>query len=153
LNSRIEEPASGLKGDFSISWPVELPMVWFCPQEGCHFENPDGESRCSVCGYQRIASRLALVSSSGKSIDMGITTTIGRLLLAGLGTGEEQYAASEQFRILKTESGWMVQHQPTALNPTCFQGKPLPAAPVQLEDGGILSIGREFCKLTIRFIY
>ncbi len=128
-------------------------MSWTCPQDGCHFENADGESSCKVCGYRRIAPRLALVGPSGRSIDMGVTTMVGRDLLADVADGEHRFASATQFRILKDASGWQVQHDPSARNPTCYQGEPLPPTPVPLADGGTLTIGRENCRLTVRFLF
>ena len=131
----------------------ELPMPWTCPQDGCQFENPDGEASCKVCGYRRVAPRLALVGPSGRSVDMGVTTVVGRDLLADVVEGEQRFASAAQFRIVKDASGWLVQHDPSARNPTCYQGNPLGATPVPLEDGGILTVGRESCKLTVRFLF
>jgi hypothetical protein len=128
-------------------------MSWNCPQDGCHTENADGAATCTVCGYRRMAARVALVGRSGRSLDMGVTTVVGRDLLADIADGEHRFASAAQFRIVRDASGWQVQHDPSARNPTCYQGNPLSTTPVPLEDGGTLTIGRESCPLTVRFLF
>ena len=100
-----------------------------------------------------MAKRVSLVGGSGRSLDLESTIQVGRDLLAEVVGDEKRLVSAVQFRVVRGDAGWLVAHEPQARNPTYYQGAPLGAAPVRLENGSVISIGRENCKLNVRFEY
>jgi hypothetical protein len=84
---------------------------------------------------------------------MGLTTLVGRRLLEPVVGDEARFASDVQFEVVKEGSlgHWEVRPGPGAANATCLNGDPLGGPSRALQDGDVLSIGRDKAKLTVRF--
>lgn len=69
------------------------------------------------------------------------------------GDPDAQYASEFQFEIVRDETqvAWVVRPLPGAVNPTCYNGAPIGPDGTQLDDGGVISIGKTRLKLQVRF--
>ena len=127
--------------------------AWHCDNCG-HDANDASDPRCHACGEYRMPRRVVLAGeASGDELAMHITTKVGQRLLATVDAADSQFASSDQFEIVKTESGWQVRHEASATNPTFYNGSPLSAEPQSLEPDTIISIGPDRLKLRVRLEY
>jgi hypothetical protein len=87
-------------------------------------------------------TRLELVSESGKSLNFGVRTEVGKHLCRPLGE-DARFFAVEQFVVERTDDGtWLVSPDATATNQTILNGKAL-TAPEKLNEGDELGVGNE----------
>jgi len=127
-------------------------MAWKCPD--CGFNgNKDDNPHCQSCGYAKIPQAVVLTAiEGGKKISMSLDTTIGKQLLKNLVGDDSRFVTDNQFRITKNKSlgKWLIQHEPSAKNPTFYKGAPL-AGEQALEKDAVISIGPEKAKLIVSF--
>lgn len=125
-------------------------MPWKCPQ--CGVQNADDKKGCEACGYVEFGA-LALTSvETTKEIKTNIEIEVGKHLLRTFCGEEVRYAGEPQFKLVKDAvlGGWAILPAAGATNPTFFNGAALPETATKLEDGGVISIGPEKMKITVR---
>lgn len=129
-------------------------MPWECGR--CHFDaNRDEDRQCQACLRRRMAKAVVLVdAASGREQRTNLATPVGRRLLRRIAE-DAHYASDPQFDLLRddTAGSWLVRHSSSAANPTYYDGRPLGAEPLPVEDGGTISVGPERLRLTIRLHY
>jgi hypothetical protein len=126
-------------------------MTWKCPECGVD-ANEDAVSRCMACGHVRLALLVTLTSeATGKQIRMRIDTPVGKRMLSETAGEEGVFGSEVQFRVRRDEAmgGWVIQHEPSATNPTWLDGAALGREPRVLADGAVVSIGPAKCRLTV----
>lgn len=127
-------------------------MTWSCRE--CGQPNDDAEGECAGCGLVRLPDRIVLVSqATGRRLSLGVSTAVGRRLLASFAGPEAAYAAEPQFEIVRQEERWIVRHVPTARNPTFWNGEAMAESWQRLENGGTVSLGPHVLKLRVEFRY
>lgn len=87
-----------------------------------------------------ITGRL-LLHADGKERAFNVTTWLGRHLLRAFGP-ESRFADEKQFRLVRTEEGWMLQPNPEAANDTLLNGRRV-TVEVPLSEGDVIAVGRE----------
>lgn len=107
---------------------------------------------CESCGQVAVPKCVVLTGDrGGEPLRMHITTTIGRRLLKGVAGPESRFASDPQFRIVKDPAiGWVIAHEHAAANPTYLNGAKVGVETPALEDGAVISIGRDRMRLTVR---
>ena len=86
---------------------------------------------------------LTLVTETGKSIRVRITTRLNKHVLRECGPDAQFVDTTFQCELVhKDEEGWHVVHNPSATNETLLNGRSLTEA-ATLSNGDILSVGRE----------
>ena len=126
-------------------------MAWKCPQCGFVHES-DAVRVCEACGFVRSAGRLALVAEeTGKRLQVGVDTAIGKELLETFAGADHVYAADPQFLLARdaTRGGWSIAPVPGAKNPTFLNGAALGDAPAPLEPGALITIGPARLRLRV----
>jgi serine/threonine protein kinase len=96
------------------------------------------------------ASGLRLYSES-VTIDVRVTTVIGRVLLGKLGP-DSRFAAPEQYRIARVEGGWCVEHLAVGGNQTLVNGREV-VGQLRIAPGDRIAVGnasKSIEKLTLR---
>jgi len=131
-------------------------MTWKCPE--CGFDaNEESATDCrGGCGYVRIPSLLTLASvATGKEIRIHIDTRVGKRLLGSAAGEEGAYASECQFQVFRSQeqAGWMIRHEAGARNPTFLDGTALGAGPGRLNEGAVISIGPEKCRMSVKLAY
>jgi serine/threonine protein kinase len=97
-----------------------------------------------------ISGRLKLGDGDGHEKVFNVTTTVGRVLLREFGP-DSRFADEAQFRLEKTEIGWMIVPEIGTSNETMLNGRRLEVA-TPLCDGDAIGVGREskgVVKLTL----
>ena len=126
-------------------------MAWKCPQ--CGFVHEDEAVRvCEACGFVRAAGRLALVAEeTGKRLQVGVDTAIGKELLETFAGGDHVYAADPQFLLARdpVRGGWSITPAAGVKNPTFLNGAVLGDAPAPLEPGALITIGPARLRLRV----
>jgi hypothetical protein len=126
-------------------------MAWKCPQCGFIHEN-EAVRVCEACGYVRAAGKLALVAEdTGKRLQVGVDTAIGKELLETFAGEDHVYAADPQFLLARdaTRGGWSIAPVAGAKNPTFLNGAALGDAPAPLEPGALITIGPARLRLRV----
>jgi hypothetical protein len=126
-------------------------MAWKCPQCGFVHEN-EAVRVCEACGFVRSAGRLALVAEeTGKRLEVGVDTAIGKELLETFAGADHVYAADPQFLLARdmARGGWSIAPVAGATNPTFLNGAALGAAPAPLEPGALITIGPARLRLRV----
>jgi hypothetical protein len=125
-------------------------VAWKCPQ--CGVENEDGARRCEACGHIVFGKLSLTAGATGQSVSFTIDTDVGKHLLRTFVGDEAKYCSEPQFRVVKEVAlgGWAIVPSPGAVNPTYLDGRPLGPTPELLSDGGVVSVGPDRVKLTIR---
>jgi hypothetical protein len=126
-------------------------MAWKCPQCGFVHEN-EAVRVCEACGFVRPGGRLALVAEdTGKRLQVGVDTAIGKELLETFAGADHVYAADPQFLLARDAAcgGWSIAPVAGATNPTFLNGAALGAAPAPLEPGALITIGPARLRLRV----
>ena len=84
------------------------------------------------------ASKLVL-ASGGVNLEVGVTTCVGRSLLARFGA-DSQFASPQQFRLLREVNVWYLEHISAAKNETLLNGLKVTDR-VRVKTGDSLSVG------------
>ena len=124
-------------------------MPWKCSQ--CGVTSASDKRICEACGYIEFGTLTLAEQETAKEIKFNLDTVVGRNLLGGLGSDEVRFCSEPQFKLTRDTAlgGWAIQHDPSAANPTCYNGAALGAAPQLLDDGGTISIGPVKMKLIV----
>lgn len=127
--------------------------TWKCPQDGT--ENPLDERRCLVCRYPNIPRVVVLHAvATGKEAEFTGGIRLGKAVFTHrFGDPDAQYASDLQFEVVRDEEvvAWVLKPIPDAVNPTCYNGFKVKPDGVPLEEGGVISIGKNKLKLQVRF--
>lgn len=128
-------------------------MPWSCNNCG-HEANDDEVAQCVACGDFRMATGVSLSGSTGESLSMRISTTLGRSLLKRVAGDDSQFASTPQCEIVKDSAAgcWMLRHAETATNPTFLDGNAV-TKDTLLTTGCVLTIGPEKMPVTISLEY
>jgi len=125
-------------------------VIWQCGH--CGIENPPGTAQCIVCGNP-CPPRLVLRSeATGQEVQLQTGLRIGKALFRHrLNDPDAEFAAEAQFEVVRNEiaAAWIVRPLPGVWNPTYYNGTPLGPDGIQLEDGGVISIGQHRLKLRV----
>ena len=114
-------------------------------------QEPSGDSAASHPELERHESvsssvavpELTLVTETGKSIRVRITTRLNKHVLRECGPDAQFVDTTFQCELVhEDEGGWHVVHNPSATNETLLNGRRLTEA-ATLSNGDILSVGRE----------
>ena len=114
-------------------------------------QEPSGDSAASHPELERHESvsssvavpELTLVTETGKSIRVRITTRLNKHVLRECGPDAQFVDTTFQCELVhEDEGGWHVVHNPSATNETLLNGRTLTEA-ATLSNGDILSVGRE----------
>jgi hypothetical protein len=107
---------------------------------------------CEACGYIEFGPLTLACAGINKELKFNIDTDVGRTLLHTLGSDDSRFASDPQFSLRRDASlaGWAIVKATGATNATFYNGVALPDIPTKLEEGGVISLGFEKLKLTVR---
>jgi len=128
-------------------------MPWKCPQ--CGVNNADDTKRtCEACGFTEFGTLVLASAETGKEIKTNIDMVAGKNLLKTFAGDESRFASEPQFKLTRDAAlgGWAIQAVTGATNPTFYNGAALPETAVKLDEGGVISIGPEKMKLTVKLV-
>jgi hypothetical protein len=127
--------------------------VWICPEDGT--ENPLTERRCLVCRHPNLPRVVLLTSlATCKEAEFTEAVRFGKAVFAQRFADPDALFASDlQFEIVRDDErvAWVVRPLPGAANPTFYDGKPVNAEGTELDDEGVISIGKTKLRLLVRF--
>ncbi len=127
--------------------------TWICPQDGT--ENPHTEKRCLVCRHPNLPRVVVLQSvATGKEAEFTEPVKFGKAVFTHrFADPDAKYASDLQFEIIRDDDrvAWVIRPFAESVNPTCYNGKPLDSAGIELVDGGIISVSKSKMKLKVRF--
>jgi hypothetical protein len=128
-------------------------MPWKCPQ--CGVENADDKKSCEACGHVEFGTLVLTAAETGKEIKINLEMAVGKQLLRTFCGEEARFASDPQFTLNKDAAlgGWAIAATSGATNPTFYNGNALPEIATRLEDGGIISIGPEKMKVSVRVVH
>ena len=96
------------------------------------------------------AGVLEIVGPSGQSMTVNLDTRLGRNQFRTWSDEFERFMASEQFRLFRSGSTWMIEHCVGAPNATSLDGVPVTSA-MPVRSGTTVAVGRTGkCPLTLR---
>lgn len=128
-------------------------MAWKCQQ--CGHENDGSGNTCQGCGTVRPGNVVLVSEATGKKASMRINTDVGKYLFRSLVGDDAKYASDPQFHLMcdRATGVWTIQHDGKARNPTFLDGTQLPGEPTALSDGGVVTIGADKARLTVKMEY
>ena len=92
-------------------------------------------------GNRLVSQRIALVASSGDSLQIGVRTQIGKALLRRFGADAEFWDDKQCTLERRADGQWIVTPSAGTINETLVNGAPLTGA-FALSDGDVLAVGR-----------
>lgn len=106
---------------------------------------------CVVCNHNLV--RAVRLEGSAGSLEASIATDFGAAILKRVVGDDARYATMNQFRIARgTDGAWLVQHSPSAKNPTFVNGSAVPDDGHRLADGDQISLAGKAGHLTVRLV-
>jgi hypothetical protein len=127
--------------------------TWKCPQDGT--ENPLSERRCLVCRFPNLPRVVVLQAvATGKEAEFTGAIKLGKAVFTNrFADPDAQYASDLQFEVIRDETAvaWVIRPIPEAVNPTYYNGTPVGPDGSQIEEGGVISIGKSKLKIQVRF--
>ena len=96
------------------------------------------------------AGVIDIVGPSGQSITVNLDTRFGRNQFRTWSADFERFMATEQFRLFRSGSTWMIEHCVGAPNATSMDGVPVTSA-IPVRSGATIAVGRTGkCPVTLR---
>ena len=102
---------------------------------------PPQAKRPATASAGIVSERIALVASSGESLQIGVRTDIGKALLKRFGPDAEFWDDKQCTLERRADGQWIVVPAPGTINETLVNGAPL-TSPFALSDGDVLAAGR-----------
>lgn len=108
-----------------------------------------GKEYCFAVSYQSStdsktsASQLSLVSQSdtNKKLTIKDNSELGKTSISELDPEANRFMSPKQFQLKQTKSGWMISHNPEAVNMTTVNGNPL-KFPKILKQNDVVALGK-----------
>ena len=133
---------------------MSATTTWKCPQDGMEWSVKD--RKCPTCGYVNMPKCVTLRShSTGNGAEISATTRLGKAVFTQrFADPDAKFAADEQFEVIRDDAvlfAWVIRPVAGARNATHYNGAEVPAAGVELGEGGTITVGRTRLKLIVTF--
>jgi hypothetical protein len=128
--------------------------AWQCGH--CGIDNTLTALQCAACGLAAFPPLVLRSTSTGREEEVRTARRLGKQVFAfRLGDPDAKFASELQFELIRDETAdaWVVRPLAGALNPTFYNGAPLGPAGSRLDDGGVISIGKNKLRLQVRLAH